>query len=104
MTAARDTIFALSSGRPPAAIAVVRICGPGAGAALKKLAGRMPVPRKAALVRVRDPATGKVIDEALTLQSNREPLSALVVNRDRQVYCSPALRMPSTNLAIGAAV
>ena len=30
----RDTIFALSSGRPPAAIAVIRVSGPRAGAAL----------------------------------------------------------------------
>ena len=104
MTAARDTIFALSSGRPPAAIAVVRLSGPRAGAALEKLVGRVPEPRKAALVRVRDPGSREVIDEALALQSNREPLSALVVNRDRQVYCSPALRRPSINLAIGSGV
>jgi tRNA modification GTPase len=64
---ARATIFALSSGRPPAAIAVVRISGPRARAALEKLAGRVPEPRRAALVRVRDPATGEVIDEALAL-------------------------------------
>src|SRR6201996_4767027 len=63
----RSTIFALSSGRPPAAIAVVRISGPRAGAALQKLIGRIPEPRKAALVRVRDPADGEVIDEALVL-------------------------------------
>jgi tRNA modification GTPase len=64
---ARDTIFALSSGRPPAAIAVVRISGPRAGDALKALAGRLPEPRKAALARVRDPDSGEVIDEALAL-------------------------------------
>jgi tRNA modification GTPase len=63
----RDTIFALSSGRPPAAIAVVRISGPRAGAALETLAGRVPEPRKAALARVRDPKSGEVIDEALAL-------------------------------------
>src|SRR5947208_9572046 len=63
----RDTIFALSSGRPPAAIAVVRISGPRAGDALTMLAGRLPEPRKAALARVRDPANGEVIDEALVL-------------------------------------
>src|ERR1043166_4446617 len=63
----RDTIFALSSGRPPAAIAVVRISGPGAGDALAVLAGRLPEPRKAALARVRDPASGEAIDEALAL-------------------------------------
>jgi tRNA modification GTPase len=63
----RSTIFALSSGRPPAAIAVVRVSGPRAGVALEKLIGRLPEPRKAALARVRDPASGEIIDEALAL-------------------------------------
>jgi tRNA modification GTPase len=67
MTAHRDTIFALSSGRPPAAIAVIRISGPQAGFALQALTGRLPAPRHATLVRVRDPAGGEVIDEALAL-------------------------------------
>ena len=64
---AHSTIFALSSGRPPAAIAVVRLSGPQAGAALQRLTGGVPEPRKAALVRVRDPADGETIDEALAL-------------------------------------
>lgn len=63
----RSTIFALSSGRPPAAIAVVRISGPDAGRALQQLGGRIPDSRRAALMRVRDPATGETIDEALGL-------------------------------------
>jgi tRNA modification GTPase len=63
----RSTIFALSSGRPPAAIAVVRVSGPRAGIALEKLIGRLPEPRKAALALVRDPASGEIIDEALAL-------------------------------------
>src|SRR5580698_1509165 len=63
----RPTIFALSSGRPPAAIAVVRLSGPQAGVALEKLVGRVPESRKAALVRVTDPASGEAIDEALAL-------------------------------------
>src|SRR5580692_5815480 len=67
MNHTRPTIFALSSGRPPAAIAVVRISGPQAGAVLKALIGRVPEPRKAALVRVRDPESGETIDEALAL-------------------------------------
>jgi tRNA modification GTPase len=67
MDASRPTIYALSSGRPPAAIAVVRLCGPRAGAALEKLTGRVPKPRHATLARVHDPATGEVIDEALAL-------------------------------------
>ena len=67
MTRVAATIFALSSGRPPAAIAVVRISGPRAGDALTALIGRVPQPRKAMLARVRDPQTGEVIDEALAL-------------------------------------
>src|SRR5216684_545970 len=63
MTTDRDTIFALSSGRPPAAIAVIRISGPHAGIALRALTGRLPQPRHATLVRVRDPAGGEIIDE-----------------------------------------
>jgi tRNA modification GTPase len=63
----RSTIFALSSGRPPAAIAVVRVSGPCAGIALGKLIGRLPAPRKAALARVRDPQSDEIIDEALAL-------------------------------------
>jgi len=67
VSASGSTIFALSSGRPPAAIAVVRVSGPQARVALEKLAGRVPEPRQAALVRVRDPVTGEAIDEALAL-------------------------------------
>src|SRR5213083_681872 len=67
MASDRDTIFALSSGRPPAAIAVVRISGPRARAALEQLIGRGPPLRRASLARVRDPATGDVIDEGLAL-------------------------------------
>ncbi|HZC55622.1 MAG TPA: tRNA uridine-5-carboxymethylaminomethyl(34) synthesis GTPase MnmE [Xanthobacteraceae bacterium] len=63
----RSTIFALSSGRAPAAIAVVRVSGPQASDALQKLIGRVPEPRKAALARVRDPVSGEPIDEALAL-------------------------------------
>jgi tRNA modification GTPase len=63
----RDTIFALSSGRLPAAIGVVRISGPRAGDALQALMGRLPKPRQAALARVRDPGSGEPIDEALAL-------------------------------------
>jgi tRNA modification GTPase len=62
-----STIFALSSGRLPAAIAVVRVSGPRAGHALAALARRMPVPREAMLARLRDPATNAPIDDALVL-------------------------------------
>lgn len=63
----RPTIFALSSGRVPAAIAVVRISGPRAGDALTALGVKIPEPRKAGLARIRDPQSGEMIDEALAL-------------------------------------
>ena len=61
------TIFALSSGPPPAGIAVVRISGPQASAALLALAGRLPEPRRASAVRLRDPADATLLDRALAL-------------------------------------
>jgi tRNA modification GTPase len=57
------TIFALSSGRPPAAIAVVRVSGPRAADALTALGGKLPEPRRAALRRLREGET--LLDEAL---------------------------------------
>jgi tRNA modification GTPase len=63
----RDTIYALSSGNPPAAIAVVRISGPGAADAVTALAGRVPEPRRASLALLRHPATGETLDNALLL-------------------------------------
>jgi tRNA modification GTPase len=62
-----DTIFALSSGPPPAAVAVIRISGPNARFGLETLIRRVPEPRRASLARLRDPATGGVLDEALAL-------------------------------------
>src|SRR4051794_7049884 len=62
----RSTIFALSSGRPPAAIAVVRLSGPHARAALEALC-KLPEPRRAALRRLRKPGTQDVLDDALVL-------------------------------------
>jgi len=62
-----DTIFAPASGAGRAAIAVLRMSGPAAGAALRALcAGRLPPPRRAALRRLRDPAGG-LLDHALVL-------------------------------------
>ena len=61
-----QTIFALSSGRPPAAIAIVRVSGAEAGAALKQLAAKIPSPRVATRVLLRD-AKGQAIDDAVVL-------------------------------------
>jgi tRNA modification GTPase len=62
----QQTIFALSSGRPPSAIAVVRVSGPQAGNALGFLAGKLPAPRSATRVLLRD-AGRQPIDDAVVL-------------------------------------
>jgi tRNA modification GTPase len=61
-----DTIFALSSGAAPAAIAVIRISGPAASEALCRLTGRLPPPRRAVHAQLRD-ADAALIDSALVL-------------------------------------
>lgn len=61
-----STIFAVSSGRPPAAIAVVRISGPDALLAGRTLAGSLPPARQAAVRLLRD-AWGGALDRALVL-------------------------------------
>jgi tRNA modification GTPase len=61
-----QTIFALSSGRPPSAIAIVRMSGPEAGVALQQLAGKIPSPRMATRTLLRD-ASGQAIDDAVVL-------------------------------------
>lgn len=62
------TIFALSSGAPPAAIAIIRISGPGAEPAAEALCGPLPEERRAGLRLLVDPATGERLDEALVLR------------------------------------
>lgn len=60
-----DTIFALSSGALPAGIAVIRISGPEAFAAVARLAGELPSPRRASLRTLR--RDGEALDRALVL-------------------------------------
>ena len=62
-----DTIFALSSGMPPAGIGVIRISGPLAATALRALAGSLPEPRRARLALLKDPRDGTPLDRALVL-------------------------------------
>ena len=62
-----DTIFALSSGAPPAGIAVIRITGPAASDALVALVGRLPKPRMASLALLKDPSNSAPLDRALLL-------------------------------------
>ena len=60
-----DTIFALASARGKSGVAVVRISGPHAFAALSKLTPNAPVPRTATLRKLH--ADGILLDEALVL-------------------------------------
>src|SRR4030081_837584 len=62
----QQTIFALSSGRPPSAISIVRVSGPQARAALTALAGTTPAPRLATRALLRDSHQAP-IDDAVVL-------------------------------------
>ena len=61
-----QTIYALSSGRPPTAIAIVRVSGLQAGEALTRLARKLPAPRMATHVLLSDDRLGP-IDDAVVL-------------------------------------
>src|SRR3546814_10472321 len=62
------TLFALSSGRPPAAISVIRISGAAAFEAARRLTGQaLPPPRTARLRPLRDLASGEALHKALLL-------------------------------------
>src|SRR5260221_11191087 len=64
----QDTIFAFSSGRPPAAISVIRISGPQAHDAAERIAGPLPDARTAAVRELRDPTSGELLDQAVVLR------------------------------------
>jgi len=87
-----ETIFALSSGQPPCAIAVIRLSGPGAFTAAERLTGMaLPEPRRAVLRRFRCPDSSEVIDEGLVLRMDAdssitgEPLVELHCHGSRAV-------------------
>jgi tRNA modification GTPase len=61
-----QTIFALSSGRLPSAIALVRVSGAQAGTIVTTLAGKMPSPRMATRALLRDLGQ-RPIDDAVVL-------------------------------------
>jgi tRNA modification GTPase len=63
---ASDTIFALSSGPPPAGVAVVRISGPGVRFGLETLIDSIPEPRRASLRSIKG-GDGAIIDRGLVL-------------------------------------
>ena len=62
-----DTIFALSSGRLPAEIAVVRISGANARVGLETFGVKLPEPRLAARAKLIDPDSRETVDDALAL-------------------------------------
>jgi tRNA modification GTPase len=63
--AAPDTIYALSSGQPPAAIAVIRVSGPAARRTVETLTARPAQPRRPQLRELR--FDGELLDRALVL-------------------------------------
>jgi tRNA modification GTPase len=62
-----DTIFAPSTGAGPAGVCVIRLSGPGAEAALRRLTGTVTAPRRLARARITDGSTGEGIDEGLAV-------------------------------------
>jgi len=62
----RDTIFALSSGAPPAGIAILRLSGDGVRFGFETLLGYVPEPRFAELATLQD-ADGEPIDRGIVL-------------------------------------
>ena len=61
------TIYATSSGAPPAAIAIVRVSGAGACGVATALAGSVPTPRRASVRALRHPDTDVLLDRAVVL-------------------------------------
>lgn len=59
------TIIALSSGGLPSGVAVIRLSGPSAFAAVEALAGRLSEPRRLTLRLLRDPRDGTPLDQGL---------------------------------------
>ncbi|GIK82757.1 MAG: tRNA modification GTPase MnmE [Alphaproteobacteria bacterium] len=60
-----DTIFALSSGAPPCAVAVIRLSGPGSRFAVETICGKLPAARRMVVCALRNPADGGLIDRAV---------------------------------------
>ncbi|MBZ9938016.1 tRNA uridine-5-carboxymethylaminomethyl(34) synthesis GTPase MnmE [Mesorhizobium sp. BR1-1-16] len=63
---AAETIFALSSGAPPAGVAVIRLSGPAVRFGLETLLGDVPEPRRA-IVRALRSSDGTAIDRGVVL-------------------------------------
>jgi len=62
-----DTIYALATAPGRAGVAMVRLSGPGAAAALRDLMGDIPPPRHAQHAQFRDPQSGELLDDGIAL-------------------------------------
>ena len=103
-----ETIFALASAPGRAGVAVMRLSGPSARAALERIAGVVPPPRRAQRRRFVDPASGEPIDDGLALffsapnSFTGEDVAELHIHGSRAVVAAlvAALgRMPGLRLA-----
>jgi tRNA modification GTPase len=63
----RETIYAPATGPGRAAIAIVRISGPGVVDVVTAVAGVIPAPRQARFAPLRDPTNGEIIDRGIVL-------------------------------------
>src|SRR6202035_79929 len=89
-------------------LAVLRLSGPAAGAALAACGGALPPPRQARRARFRDPATGEAIDDGLALffpaprSFTGEDVAELHVHGSRAVVAAlidALVRLPGLRLA-----
>jgi len=62
-----DTIYAFATAPGRAGVALLRLSGPHAGAAVCALAGRLPTPQRALVTRFHDPRSGELIDRGIAL-------------------------------------
>jgi len=65
--ALEDTIYALSSGKGRAGVAVIRISGPATNILFQQMCNGALYPRQAHLKSITHPQTGEVLDQALVL-------------------------------------
>ncbi|UWQ21990.1 tRNA uridine-5-carboxymethylaminomethyl(34) synthesis GTPase MnmE [Jannaschia sp. W003] len=100
----RETIHALATAPGRAGIAVLRVSGPAADAICAALVGRLPPPRLASRVQVRD-ADGALIDEALALRFEEgasftgEPVLELHLHGGPAIVRSVTAAVAATGLA-----
>ena len=104
----KAVIFAPATGVGRAAVSIVRVSGAGTRGVLETLCGRVPQPRRASLMTLRDPAKGDDLDQALVLwfpgpasftgedmaelqcHGGRSVLSAVLRALDALPQCRPA--------------